>query len=299
MYLSYFQHPELQLLDGDRCEDYVMSQKCELMDLMRGHLNGDFETDPGDDARQEIVDGLEDKLADGMLADMIDTVYMPSAAFEAAMEKSSKAFTELMDKPSVLAEVHEDCCFVVGKHRQIKIFIFRMENDDDECREYCMTMTMYGHLMLWAGYEFEPATEKSACTFAYRPDETEAEREFYKQAFGEDYNTADVLWLWLQTTYGYLVFKRYSDVEIETVAKEKTLKKSSILRGEKVNNFMGISVHLLDSHWFTTICRDEGFAVSGHFRLQPYKDGSRKLIYIAPFVKHGYHRQARIENEKE
>jgi hypothetical protein len=31
----------------------------------------------------------------------------------------------------------------------------------------------------------------------------------------------------------------------------------------------------------------------------PFRDGSRKLIYIASFVKHGYHRQARIENEKE
>jgi hypothetical protein len=298
MYLSYFQHPELQLLDSDRCEDYVMSPKCELMTLMRAHLTGDFEKAPGDDDRQEIADGLEDKLADGMLADMIDTVYMPSPAFEAAMEKSSKAFEDLMGKPSVLAEVHENCCFVVGKNRQIKIFIFRTDGDSDECREYCMTMTMYGRLRLWAGYEFEPAKEKSACTFVVRTDETDAEHDFYKQTLGEDYNTADVLWMWLMSTYGYLVFKRYSDVEIETVARQKTLKKSTILR-EKVNNFMGINVQLLDSHWFTTICRDEGFAVSGHFRLQPYKDGSRKLIYIAPFVKHGYHRQARIENEKE
>ena len=61
---------------------------------------------------------------------------------------------------------------------------------------------------------------------------------------------------------------------------------------------------VLDSRWFTTICRDEGFLVSGHFRLQPCKDEqgewTRKLIYINPYAKHGYHRLAPIVNlEKE
>ena len=88
-------------------------------------------------------------------------------------------------------------------------------------------------------------------------------------------------------------------MEVETVASNKTLMRSEIL-GEKVNNFMGIDVKVLDSRWFTTICRDEGFLVSGHFRLQPCKDEqgewTRKLIYINPYAKHGYHRLAPIVN---
>ena len=99
--------------------------------------------------------------------------------------------------------------------------------------------------------------------------------------------------------YDILLFKKYGQVEIETVADHKTLPKSTIL-GEKVNNFLGIDVQVLDSRWFTTICRDEGFLVSGHFRLQPCKDEqgewTRKLIYINPYAKHGYHRLAPIVN---
>ena len=52
------------------------------------------------------------------------------------------------------------------------------------------------------------------------------------------------------------------------------------------------------TNYFTEYIRDEDFKVSGHLRLQSYKnkDGeiSRKLIYINEFVKHGYHRKATI-----
>jgi hypothetical protein len=75
---------------------------------------------------------------------------------------------------------------------------------------------------------------------------------------------------------------------------------------DKAVNETGIDVKVLDSRWFTTICRDEGFLVSGHFRLQPCKDEqgewTRKLIYINPYAKHGYHRLApivNIDNENE
>jgi hypothetical protein len=105
--------------------------------------------------------------------------------------------------------------------------------------------------------------------------------------------------LFIESIYTFLLFKKYGNVDIEVIAKKKALKKSQVL-GEKVNNFMGIDVQVLDSRWFTTICRDEGFLVSGHFRLQPCKDENgewtRKLIYINPYAKHGYHRLAPIVN---
>ena len=75
--------------------------------------------------------------------------------------------------------------------------------------------------------------------------------------------------------------------------------KRSTLIGEKVNNFMGVDVQVLDSRWFTTICRDEGFLVSGHFRLQNVKENgewTKRLIYINPYAKKGYHRLAPIVN---
>lgn len=64
----------------------------------------------------------------------------------------------------------------------------------------------------------------------------------------------------------------------------------------------GLVVHIRDSRWFTTIVRNEDFNVRGFFRLQPKKkDGewTRELIYIKPFVKHGYHRTADVSKINE
>jgi hypothetical protein len=56
------------------------------------------------------------------------------------------------------------------------------------------------------------------------------------------------------------------------------------------------AVEILDSTWFTTIIRSEGFRVGGHFRMEPYGPGmaQKKLIWIEPFEKTGYTRKARI-----
>lgn len=48
-----------------------------------------------------------------------------------------------------------------------------------------------------------------------------------------------------------------------------------------------------------TIRPISGFRVSGYFRLQPYADGSKRLIWINEFVRHGYHRKALIDRAKE
>lgn len=45
---------------------------------------------------------------------------------------------------------------------------------------------------------------------------------------------------------------------------------SQILK-EKLRNNIPFDVKIMDSTWFTTICRNEGFKVRGHFRLQPKK----------------------------
>ena len=97
-----------------------------------------------------------------------------------------------------------------------------------------------------------------------------------------------------------MLFKIFAKVEIEEGKSGKTIK-SSIL-GDKLKNKISLDVKVLDSTWFTTICRNEGFKVRGHFRLQPKKnekgEWTKELIYINEFEKHGYHRQAKIETIK-
>lgn len=61
----------------------------------------------------------------------------------------------------------------------------------------------------------------------------------------------------------------------------------------------GISYFVFDSKWYTEISNDESFQVSDHFRLQPYGDGTRKLIWINEYTRNGYHRKALIEKANE
>lgn len=90
----------------------------------------------------------------------------------------------------------------------------------------------------------------------------------------------------------YLCLRQWADIEIAEIQtrqkKEERGKKNNIIQN-------GISYFVFDSKWFTEVCNNNEFIVSGHFRLQPYGDGSRKLIWINEFKKHGYHRKALIE----
>ena len=97
----------------------------------------------------------------------------------------------------------------------------------------------------------------------------------------------------------FLIFKKYAKVEIEIYNCGKK-KKSNILK-DNVKNMLPFNVKMLDCTWFTTICRDEGFKVRGHFRLQPKKingEWVKELIYINEFEKHGYHRVAKKEKHE-
>lgn len=59
----------------------------------------------------------------------------------------------------------------------------------------------------------------------------------------------------------------------------------------KIKNDFPFSVVKVTSKWNVTSIRTEGFMVSGHWRLQPYKDHT-KNIWIDPFAKSGYKRTA-------
>jgi hypothetical protein len=61
------------------------------------------------------------------------------------------------------------------------------------------------------------------------------------------------------------------------------------------NNKTKLKMNVVDCTWFTNLIKSGEFNVRGHFRLQPYADGSRRLIWINDFKKHGYTRKARIE----
>lgn len=95
----------------------------------------------------------------------------------------------------------------------------------------------------------------------------------------------------------YLCLRQWAEVElgkVSTIAKMETNKK----KAQKVSN-PGLAYYVFDSKWYTEISNNESFKVSGHFRLQPYGDGIRRLIWINEFTKNGYHRKATIDKVKD
>lgn len=96
----------------------------------------------------------------------------------------------------------------------------------------------------------------------------------------------------------YLCLRQWAEVQLKKVS---TNVKKEINKDKRTQTITetGLDYYVFDSKWYTEICNDESFQVSGHFRLQPYGDGSRRLIWINEFTKNGYHRKATIDKVKD
>ena len=94
----------------------------------------------------------------------------------------------------------------------------------------------------------------------------------------------------------YTVYQNIELVMLLNGYKRKEVKKKK--KNQNVTE-PGLDYYRFDSKWYTEICNDESFKVSGHFRLQPYGDGTRRLIWINEFTKNGYHRKATIDKVKD
>ena len=69
---------------------------------------------------------------------------------------------------------------------------------------------------------------------------------------------------------------------------------------EKIRNNSGQEVIVMDSRWFVKIVNDNDIFVRGFFRFQNKKnelgDWYKELIFVDSYVRHGYHRNAKIED---
>jgi hypothetical protein len=92
-----------------------------------------------------------------------------------------------------------------------------------------------------------------------------------------------------------MIFVELGDIEVEFIEKGRNNKKPK--KEGKITNDSEYNVYVVDSSWNKLIIRTDGFAVRGHFRLQPCGEGmkDRKLIWIDAFEKHGYKRTPRAK----
>lgn len=103
----------------------------------------------------------------------------------------------------------------------------------------------------------------------------------------------------------YLAVKKYVKVETIIVPVGTTAKLDDKILGykskEKVRNESGQEVIVMDSRWFRKIVNNNEIFVRGFFRFQNKKDEKgewyKELIFVDSFVRHGYHRNALIEEE--
>lgn len=101
----------------------------------------------------------------------------------------------------------------------------------------------------------------------------------------------DMSW-WIAELMLFKTFLKYVEVETKVIPGHK----KDYHIGVKYLNETNNKIEILNSTYFTTISRTEGFGVRGHFRFQPCGKNmqDRKLIWISDFQKTGYHREAKI-----
>ena len=101
----------------------------------------------------------------------------------------------------------------------------------------------------------------------------------------------------------YLAVKKYVKVETVVIPYNGTIRISDVILDykskDKIRNISGQEVIVMDSRWFRKTINDNEIFVRGFFRFQNKKNDKgewyKELIFVDSYVRHGYHRNALIE----
>mgnify|MGYP000761754423 FL=1 len=104
----------------------------------------------------------------------------------------------------------------------------------------------------------------------------------------------------------YVAVKRYVKVETIVIPQGKftAIEGTPLeyIEKKKILNQTGQEVIVMDSKWFRKIINENDIYVRGFFRMQNKKNESgewyKELIFVDSFIRHGYHRNAKIEDEE-
>ncbi len=110
----------------------------------------------------------------------------------------------------------------------------------------------------------------------------------------------------IDALFVYVAVKKYVKVETVIIPQGKftAIEDTPLqyIEKNKVINKLGQEVIVMDSKWFRKIINDNDIPVRGFFRMQNKKNDEgewyKELIFVDPFVRHGYHRDAKIEHER-
>lgn len=215
---------------------------------------------------------------------------MPS--FEQAMQKSAKSFFDIDHQ--LFQDFSEEGVCGVLLHRALGTIVYGF---GDNTLFVWLFKDIEGISTLYNYFYFE-STERNTrlvyCCPSFLDDPVNAEIED-KDGFYS--SVANIL-------ISYLAVKKYAKVETIVVPNMSV----SVLEDscgeykhkEKVRNESGQEVIVMDSRWFVKIVNDNDIRVRGFFRMQNKKNEHgewyKELIYVDSFIRHGYHRNAKIEH---
>lgn len=216
------------------------------------------------------------------IGNIMKNVYMPTNTYVDAVKKSEPAFSRSFTKGDIEKLVSDSFGCIVTKGTS---YLYAYTH------EYQFSIMMIEDMIAAAMWQrLDGTDDKTYDYFWYVTQNQNILRVLGVDGIADKQNCAALM---TNTPVYFVMMERYASVE------DVVLKPHEKYRGdnnERHVNLMGFDVKRRDSTWFTSVCREESFLVSGHLRLQPIK-GGHKLIYINPFEKHGYHRQAKILNE--
>ncbi len=216
---------------------------------------------------------------------------MPS--FKKVMEKSAPAFAKIKKNLSKEFGDHNECGILLD----------------------CNYTVFYGFgdgcLYVWY---FKEVLDKSVFLFSLTAEAFDDHirlscNEDLLMTFSHNQGTKDEqLYRLLQSVdfiFVYAAVKKYVPVETVVIPPGKFTAIDGTplqyVEKKKVINQLGQEVIVMDSKWFRKIINDNDIPVRGFFRMQNKKNSEgewfKELIFVNPFVRHGYHRDALIEQK--
>lgn len=243
---------------------------------------------------QYLMNGLEwlSDIRDNKPEWGLPEMLMPS--FEKVMIKSAKSFYKIDHQ--LFQEFYDDnvCGILLDKRYGTIIYGF------GENKLYVwLFKTVNGCSVLYNYFYFESTEENARNVFCWPsliddPQLYDINNEERKELYS---CVANLL-------ISYLAVKKYAKVETIVIPTNTIKIVEDNIQGykhkDKIKNDSGQEVIIMDSRWFVKIINDNDIFVRGFFRLQNKKNEMgqwyKELIFVNSFVRHGYHRNAKIED---
>lgn len=219
-------------------------------------------------------------------------VLMPS--FEKVMTKSAKSFNKIDHQ--LFQEFYKDnvCGILLDKLYGTIVYVF------GENKLYVwLFKTIYDYSVLYDYFYFESREDNMRGLYCCPslvddPQLYDTANEEHKELYSCVGNLL----------ISYLAVKKYAEVETIVIPTGTIKIVEDNIQGykhkDKVKNDSGQEVIIMDSRWFVKIINDNDIFVRGFFRLQNKKNEMgqwyKELIFVNSFVRHGYHRNAKIED---